>query len=399
LLPTITSAFQIAEVYIIIYAIMAIQILELYALGAFEAILRAKQPQRIGYGFLIFEACKVIAGYILIMQFRLSLLGVVTSVIIAYALQLTFYLKLTGHQLRGKIRWDYVKEWLKASPINLYNLAGQRLVAFILIFLFIYGGQLARAYYGAANTIAHIIGYSSFLAYALYPRLLSKSDPQDVSTSLKLVFMFMIPMTAGAITLSNSYLTILKKAYRPATPVLTLLAVNTLCTTLSSVFGTIVSGTEKLDAKAKIPFRELIRSRLFLTFTLPYVQAAATIPLAYFTLRSIAETAIEAATFVVSINLATNLAILLANYAIAKKCIDFSMPWSKTAKYASASAIMTIVLIALPTPTKLSLTLALTFLGGIIYLAVLLPIDKETRDLVRDIMKETLRTARLQRQY
>ncbi|MFQ6065103.1 MAG: hypothetical protein ACE5L6_06475, partial [Candidatus Bathyarchaeia archaeon] len=160
LLPTITSAFNIAEAYTILYVIVVIQILELYTLQAFESILTASQPQKIGYGFLIFEVCKVILGYMLIIRLNLSLLGAIASVIIAYALRLAFYLKLTAHELRGKFRWAYLREWLKGSPINLYSIAGQRLAAFVLILLFMYAEE-ARGSYQAGQIIASIISYSS----------------------------------------------------------------------------------------------------------------------------------------------------------------------------------------------------------------------------------------------
>lgn len=401
LLPTITSAFH-TEAYTLVYAVVSIEILQQYILTALGATIHAKKPQATGYGFLIFEICKVIIGFILIIRLQLGLLGVISSIILAYIPQLVFYLKLTAHELQEKIRWAYVKQWLKASPINLYNVAGQRLSSFLLILLFIYGGQLARGYYGAALRIANIVGYSSLLAFALYPRLLSKSNPEDIPISLRMVSMFAIPMTAGAITLSYSYLTILEpgpeKFFRPARPVLILLAVNALCISLSSVFNTIVLGTEKLDAKAKIPFKELIKSRLFLIFTLPYIQAAVAIPLTYFILTSITETAIEAAIFLASINLATNIALLLASYAIAKKCLNFSIPWSNMAKYAAASAVMTMALLVLPHPTRISLTFALTLLGGIIYLAILLPIDKEARTLTNSIIQEMVKIIRRQKQ-
>jgi len=396
LLPVITSTFH-TEAYIIIYAVVAIDILELYTLYVFDAILQATQPQKTGYAFLTFEVCKVISGFILIIQLQLGLLGAIGSIIIAHIPQLIFYLKLTLHELKEKIRWDYAKQWVKASPINLYKDAGQRLPSFVLILLFLYGGELARAYYGASLTFANIIGYSSLLAFALYPRLLSKSGPEDVSISLKMVFMFVIPMAAGAITLSDSYLTVLGKVYRPARPVLILLAVNALCISLSSVFNSIVLGTEKLDAEAKISIKKLVKSRLFLIFTLPYIQAAVAIPLTYLILASITETAIQAASVLASINVAINIAMLLANYVIARRCLSFHIPWSNIAKYAGASVVMTMALLVLPHPTRLSLTLALTLLGGIIYLAVLLPMDKEARDLANSITQEMLRITRLKR--
>jgi O-antigen/teichoic acid export membrane protein len=396
LLPTITSAYQIEEAYITIYAIAVIQILELYTLHAFESILHAKQPQKIGYGFLIFEVCKVIIGYVLIIQLNLSLFGAVTSVIIAYTLQLVFYLKLTFHELQGKIRWSYLKEWLKASPINLYHITGQRLAAFVLILLFIYSGEGARGYYGAGLIIATIISYSSLLAFALLPRLLSNTDPRDISTSLKMVLMFAIPMTVGAIILSDSYVAIMKPELRPARPVLILLAINFLCMSISSVFSTITSGTEKIDQKAKIPLRKLIKTRLFLIYTLPYIKAAISLPLTYFIITSIAKTAIEAATFLAAIVLATDILLLYLNHIIARKCIDFSMPWKNVAKYVAASAVMATVLLFIPHPRRILYTLAVTLLGGAIYILILLLTDREARVLARSIIHETLRITKLE---
>jgi hypothetical protein len=82
------------------------------------------------------------------------------------------------------------------------------------------------------------------------------------------------------------------------------------------------------------------------------------------------------------------MAVLLARHAIAKKCISFSIPWGNMAKYAGASAVMTVALLVLQHPTRLSYTLALSGLGGIIYLIVLLPIDEEARSLANSIIRE-----------
>ncbi|MDH5770242.1 MAG: hypothetical protein OEZ25_03000, partial [Candidatus Bathyarchaeota archaeon] len=202
---------------------------------------------------------------------------------------MAFYIKLTAKELKESVRWSYLKEWLKVSPINIYSVVGSRIAAFTLIFLFVHGGELARAYYGAAATFANVAGYSSLLAFALYPRLLSGSSSEDVSVSLRLVMMLAIPMTTGVMVLSDSYLTILKVDFAEARPVLLLLAISALCLTLSQVFNSVALGTERVDAKAKIAFRELVRSRLFLLFTLPYIESVVTLPATFFVLTSIAK--------------------------------------------------------------------------------------------------------------
>ncbi|MDH5734455.1 MAG: hypothetical protein OEY88_11850, partial [Candidatus Bathyarchaeota archaeon] len=188
LLPTILSVLQIGADYAMLYFIVSIQIVEFYTISALEAVLHAKQPQTIGYGLLVYEVCKVALAFILIMHLKLGLLGAMYSMISSYIIQIAFYVKLTAKELKESVRWSYLKEWLKASPINLYSMVGNRIAAFTLILLFMYG-ELARSYYGAALTIANVIAYSTFLSYALYPRLLSKTDSKDVSTSLKMVLM------------------------------------------------------------------------------------------------------------------------------------------------------------------------------------------------------------------
>jgi len=388
LIPTIMATLNILSEYMILYTIASIQILEMYTLPALEAVLHAKKPQMIGYGFLIFEICKAVIGFALLIQVKLGLVGAISSIIIAYALQLAFYFKLLANELKGVIQWTYLKEWFRASPINLYNLAGIRIAAFVLIFLFVYGGDLARGYYGAALNIAGVIAYSSYLAFALYPRLLSGSSNEDISISLKMVMMFAIPMSVGAMVLSDSYLRMLDSVYVEARPVLLLLALNFLFLSISGVFYSVVSGTERVDAKAKIAFRKLIKSRLFLLFTLPYIEAAVTLPTTFFVLTSVTRTPLEAATYLALIILLTSSAMLIVRYLIARKCLVFHFPWISVSKYALASGIMATALLVIPQPTRLSITAAFTLLGAAIYLTVLMLIDKEARSLLSAILKE-----------
>jgi O-antigen/teichoic acid export membrane protein len=394
-LPTIMSAFQIDEKYLIIYAIITVEMLELYLLTAFESILQAKRPQAVGFGFLIFELCKVVLGFVLIMQLRLGLFGVIISVISAYLFQILFYLRSTLPEFHEKVKRNYVKKWLKASPFNLYGIAGQQIVSFYLILLFVHGGRLSRAYYGAAMAIAGIIGYSSLLGYALYPRLLSKDRPEDIHTSLRMVLMFAIPMTAGAVVLSASYLAILNEIYRVAEMVLILLSIDVLSVSLSSIFNTVVTGTEKLDIQAKISYGDLIRSRLFILTTLPYIQAAVVLPLTYSILNFVVNDAVEQAVYIALLVLVADVAMMTVRYRIAKKSLHFNVPWSHVCKYLGASAVMALILYLLPPPARLSITLAETLLGGVIYFVVLSAVDNETKLIVKSAKKELLKMLRI----
>jgi O-antigen/teichoic acid export membrane protein len=204
-------------------------------------------------------------------------------------------------------------------------------------------------------------------------------------------------MTAGVMVLSDSYVTILKVVYAAARPVLILLAIASFCSSISEVFSTVVSGTERVDAEAKIPFRELIKSRLFFLFTLPYIQSAVTLPVTFFVLVYITKTPLEAATYLALITLFASSAMLIVTYAMARRCIVFSFPWKSLFKYALASALMTVVLFVIPHPTTVLKTIALTLLGAAIYLAVLAFIDKEAESLLKSILQEAKRMLKIKK--
>jgi O-antigen/teichoic acid export membrane protein len=391
LVPIITSTLGVHESYLILYFAASAQIIELYLIGTLEACLRAKQPQAVGYGLLIGEICKIALAYTLIVKFQQPLLGAMLSIIIATSIQIIYYAKLLSEELKQKIRWEYVKEWLKGSVANIYNIAGNRIAAFIFILLFVYGGEVARGNYATAAIIANIIAYSFFLSFALYPKLLAKKSLEDITTSLKMVLMFAIPMTMGVMAMPDSYLTILepvKQSFRQAAPVLSLLAIDAFIVTMSQFFTSVLFGVEKLDEKAKIPLKQLSRSNIFKVFTLPYIHSAITLPTAFYVLTNFMFDAVEAALYVTIINMTARFAMFLVLYVIIRKAIKIDIPWKNIAKYVFASAVMATVLLIIPHPTRIYLTLIATGIGGIIYLALLMVIDKEARLLVHSILQE-----------
>ncbi len=260
LTPVVTTAFNISGTYVLMYIIASAQIINVYLIAALESILRAKRPQAIGYGLLIEESCKIVLAYLLIARLQQLFLGALLSLIIATAVQVLYYLKLTMKELKQKIQWTYAREWLKYSTVNIYFAVGNQLAASTIILLFLYGGQAARANYQAAATYASIIGYSLFLSYALYPRLLTKNNLEDVTSTFKTVLMFAIPMATITLSLPQSLLTILNVHFNEAAPVLLLLAVDAFVVLISQFYSSVIFGVEKLDEEATIPFRKLART-------------------------------------------------------------------------------------------------------------------------------------------
>jgi len=383
MLGWIMSAFQIGGEYFAFYSAGVALIFAAHLSAVLEAILYSKRPEALGFGLFVFEISRVFFGFLIILVLRFGLIGILLSHVTAILIQSIFYLRLLMREFVGDIRWDYVREWLKGSLLNIYGIIGGRILTLANIFLFIYCGELSRAYYGASSAIASIIGYSSSLAFALYPKLLSGAEAKDVELSLKMVLMFAIPMSLGAITLSEEILLILGQSYGPAWRALIILALNMLVSAPSSVFDSVISGMERLDAEAKISYRGVVRSRLFLLLTLYYVQAAIVTPLSYAIFSSVSLDALAAVVYLAIISTIANIIITLAKYALAKRCLKFSIPWASIAKYLGVSLIMALILYLLQTPARLTITVAKTLFGGLVYFLILLAVDRETREIAR----------------
>jgi O-antigen/teichoic acid export membrane protein len=387
--PFVASALHISGSYVLMYVIASVQIVNMYLIASLESVLRARKPQAIGYGLLIEEGCKIALAYVLIVRFQQLFLGALLSLIVAASIQVLYYLKLTWKEFTRKIEWFYARQWLKCSTANIYNSIGNQMAAFPVILLFLYGGQAARGDYQAALTFANIIGYSLFLSFALYPRLLTKNSAEEVSSSLKTVLMFAFPMLTITLMLSQSLLTILNAHFSEATLVLQFLAVDAFVLLITQFYSSVIFGVERFDEEATIPFKELLKSKIFKVFTLPYIQAAVSIPLCYYVLTQYASNQpVQAAVLVTAINLAVHTAALLIQYAMVRTSVHIHVPWRSIGKYVLASGVSAVSLYLLPHATTILVTFAVVLTGSAVYLAVVLTIDRDAREIVNAIWIE-----------
>jgi hypothetical protein len=392
LIPFILSALGISADYLTFYLVVSIQIAELYIMTVFESCLQACTPHKVGYGAIIQQVIKVSLGYVLIMQFGQPLMGAVISISIAITVQMGYYYTLLAEELKQQVQWGYVKEWLKASAANIYNVVGNQLINLVFIMLFYYGEAGGREIYYAAGTMANVIAFSGFLAFALYPKLLAEKKSEDITSALKMVLMFALPMTVGAIALSNSYIVLLRESlleiYPGAGVVLVVLALDAFVTVVSGIYGSVLFGFETVDQE-KMSFRALVKSKLFLYFSLPFVHSAITIPTTYYVLTTYAlGQPLKAAFSVCVINSVVRFAVFIPLIIMVREMIKVIIPWKSILKYVFASAVMGIVLFLLPYSSRLSTTLVWTGVGGVVYLGVLMMIDREARALPKTILQE-----------
>ena len=386
--------------YLLIYLIAGFYILTFYSITIFESILQCIKPQFVGYGLMIEEIVKVSVALVLILGFKQLFLGAILGLVVSCVVQVFFYVYLLRDYFKQKIHWGYLKEWLKGSPAIAYNAIGGQLMSAVFILLFLYGGSGARAYYQAALTFTVIISYANSLAFALYPKLLAKTcNDEQVGVSFRTIMMLAIPFATITMVMSMSFLTILKISYIVAWPVLIALTVDTVIVMVYTFYTSCLMGVEAFDAEGKIAFRKLIKSKIFKVFSIPYIQAAIAIPLTYFVLTSLpAANPVQATVDVVVILMIVHISTLTGLYYFMRHSVKIPVAWKRIAKYIMAALLMGIVLFLLPTTSTLLSTIAKAIGGFALYIALLLVIDAQARELlglVWEEIKGSLRQLRL----
>ncbi len=394
---TLVSRAIGTEAYLLIYFIAGLYVLTFFMITIFESVLQSVRPQALGYGLMIEEIVKVTVALVLILGFRQLFLGAILALTVSCVVQILYYWYLLSDELKGKVHWGYLKEWLKGSTVIAYSAVGGQLVAFVFILLFVYGGADTRAYYQAAFTFTTIVGYSSSLATALYPKLLANScSDEQVGLSFRTVLMLAIPFATITMVMSTAFLTILNISYSVAWPVLIALTIDTMVGLVSTFYSSCVMGKEGFDAEGKISIRKLFRSKIFTVFTIPYIQAAFALPLVYFVLTRLpVHGSVQAVLYVVAIIIGVHISAFIGLYFYMHHSVRMPVAWKSISKYILASLFMGgVMLFLFPPTTTLLATIAKAIAGFAIYVVLLLAIDAQARQLIRLIREEIKGTLR-----
>ena len=376
--------------YLLIYFIAGLYILNFFMVAIFESVLQATKPQAVGYGFIIQEIAKVVVALILILGFKQIFLGAIFGLVVSCFVQIFYYSYILSDYFKEKVNWGYVKEWFKGSSAIAFNAVGSQLVTFVLILLFLYGGSNARAYYQAALSFSVVVGYSSSLALALYPKLLAKCcTEEEIALSFRTVLMLAVPLGTITMVMSTSFLTVLKASYSVAWPVLVALTIDTLITLLLTFYNFCIMGVESFDAEGKISIRKLVKSKIFKVFSIPYIQAAIALPLTYFVLTGLPVAgAVQAAVEVVAILIGVHLSSFIGLYLYMRHSIKIPVAWKSIGKYILSALLMGALLFLLPSTSTLLSTIIKALAGFALYVVLLLVIDVHVRELVKSIWQE-----------
>ena len=237
------------------------------------AINFGSRPHTSSYGFLFFELTKIPAGLILVYFLHLGVSGAIISTTIAYlssTIILTIYAK---DKIKGKIKIEIIRKWLRLSWVSLYpEIPGFLNKLDVLIFILMTGSVIGLAYFTAATTIASLVQQSGSISNAIYPKLLESDQREYMKENLMRLFYFMIPLTTLSITFVQPALFALNPVYVIAVPITIIITVRTVFNTLTGVFYPALIAIEKVDMNEKSTFRDYAKSKLFFLPTFFIIQ-------------------------------------------------------------------------------------------------------------------------------
>ncbi|MEM2909607.1 MAG: hypothetical protein QXO01_00855 [Nitrososphaerota archaeon] len=369
---------------IIYFALAMLSIPPIYLASTLEAILQGYEPHVVYYGTIIFEVVKLSAGIIAVFYFRQGLVGVLTAMLIAYIAQDVFLFLRATNMMGDRVEWKVAAEWLKTGWLPAFRQAPATILGLdmFLVTLFLASSE-PIAFWRAAQIIYGTITMASALASAIYPKLLKDGSGFHVEATLKLVLLFAMPMTIGALVLSEPLLGVLGQEYIASSGILRVGALVAFVNLLSSVFHGVATGAEKVDMDGRLKAKELLKSTLF-KIPLVMMLVAFMYLLSVCFIATIFQGEQNAR---LSVPLYANFAALVAyivvlvyTYWSALRKIKFSFPASATIKYLTGCAFMIVFLLVFY-PSGSVRTIATALAGGGVYFVVLLLIDKEVRQL------------------
>ncbi|PUA30984.1 MAG: hypothetical protein B9J98_08370 [Candidatus Terraquivivens tikiterensis] len=336
---------------------------------------------------MVFEVSKIIFGVLLVLFLKMGFYGVLISVMLAYATQAAFLSIQQSKLLTSSIDWRIAAQWIKSSWLPAYGMVPSTIMALdVFIVTALTGSTEPAAYWRAAQVIFGVVGYSTYLASALYPKLLSGGGRKDIEIILKLVLMFIVPMVVGASVLAKPLLGILRSEYTVASDILRVGVFATAISSLVSVLGGVISGIEEVDKEGKLSFHKLLKSKLFL---LPSINiAASSMYLAFvFIFTKFSLSFYKGETYLI-IPFYANVGLLVVQalmltclYILVKRVVKFTFPIKSLLKCLAASFPMVIAFYLCP-PSGSFMTIVEILAGGCVYFSFLFLIDKESRELV-----------------
>ncbi len=230
-----------------------------------SAINTAWKPHVVSYGFLGFEIIKIPAGLMLVYFLQLGIEGTIYASFLAYLASVGIQIFFAKEKLKGDFDFKYIKKWFRLFWLPVYRGIPSLLsLSDVVVFSLITGTVVGVAYYTAAKTVGYLVNYTRSFTTGLYPKLLESGKTEYLQETIIHLLYFALPLIALSISISKPALFVLNPIYEIASPVVIILSIRSLLTTLNLTFFEALQGIEKVDIKETATFRDYIKSKLIL---------------------------------------------------------------------------------------------------------------------------------------
>jgi len=363
-----------------------------------NAILQGHRPGAYGYSLILSEFAKLGIAYTTLYALKMGILGVILALITAYFVQSIVSSFFIWSTTKESASFSLAKRWTKLAWVPSFNsLYVMIAVADTYVASLGFGTAIA-GYYQVAFVVASVVGYSSGLAFALYPLLLRGGGERLPRITMEFSLLFSIPMAVGSLVLAEPMLFLFRKIYVPGALGLEILSVMFVFTTISGIIDQTLLGTERVDESSKASFHDFFRSNLLfvpimnLSFACTYL-AALYLSL-YYSFSSGLSTSATVALWA-SVELLATVAFMLLK-ALRARHYARLLPGVSVFYYLVAASVMGLIIHflsgvmvnpSLSTIAYGAQILGLALVGSAIYFSVVFALDRKFRAMVHQILE------------
>lgn len=359
------------------------------------------KPQLEEYGKITFEVFKIVLALGFLYILDMGIFGLIITTFCATFANVMFLAISSRKMLRTKFNKQLISKWLKLFWIPLFpRIPVAILSTEVIIFSIITGGVGGIAYWTAAFTVGRIVRNSRLIAKAVYPKVLQGGSKQVFESNFTHVLFFAFPLAAISLVFAKAGLFALNPIYEVAYPVVLLIVPTIFLRNITEVFGKVLQGFEKVDVKKDASFRDYLKSKLIVLPSLKIFHRSiylGILALTLFLLSFQKMVDIELVKVWAMISLGTQIPLTLYVYIILRKEIRPKFELRAITKYLLASVIVFGVLYFMLESflefnesifVFLPNLIGFLIIGLIGYFSLTYVIDKKTRSIVKEIIKE-----------
>ena len=369
-----------------------------YWSGIANSIVQGHRPSIYGYSLIISEVAKVGVAYEALYVYHLGIEGVILGLIASYFVQSVVSTYMVRVTLTEPFSRAQVRRWSRLAWLPaLSYLPSVVSIADTYVASLGFGTTIAGLYQ-PAFTVASVVGYSSAMAFSLYPLLLRGGGERLPAITVEFSLLFSIPMAVGAFILSGPILFLFGPLYLPGAQGLSVLAVAFIVITISGIVDQTLLGTERTDENSKVSFWDLARSNLLFVPVVNVVWACAYIGAMYVVLAYMFAHGFPLSQEVTAWALVQLVAAAAFLVFKARRALRFArlLPGKSTIYYVVAAAVMGIVVYtmsalvvdeSLDTIAYGSRLIVIVLVGTAVYFGLVYLLDKEFRRMAWSLLR------------